>query len=664
MSVISPGLEATPPRTISTASTPARAAAAIRSLLASRAVALGGVLGAFAAVLYLWNLTANGYANSYYSAAALAASQSWSAWFFGSLDAGSFITVDKPPLSTMIMGLSVRLFGLSSWSILLPEALMGVASVVLLYGVVRRQFGTAAGAIAGLALALTPVAALMFRFDNPEAVLTFLLILAAAGTQRAIENGHHRWLVMAGVATGLAFLAKYFQGFLAGPAIVLAYAVAANASIRRRIAGVAIFGAATLATAGAWVAAVTLIPESMRPYIGGSTNNSVLDLIFGYDGLGRLFGAVAGSNAGANFSGAAGLLRLFNAELGGNIAWLIPFAAVACIVGLVLTFRARRTDVARGAYLFWGAWLLVGGLVLSLMSGGSHQYYTVVIAPAIAALTGAGFSAMWGLRERLRFGGLALSAAVLATVGLSYLLLSRSPSYLPWLAPTVLAGGVASAAFLAVPGLPRLVGRGLGAAALVAVLAGPAAFTLQTITQVQAGSTVTAGPSATVADFLSGSSNGGMGGNGGLAQRTDGTSAAPAALAGGTTPSDASTTRTASSGASMGGSSVSSTLVDYLLANRGSATWIVAVSNAQSAAELELQSGAAVMCTGGWSGSDDALTLDALKRYVASGQLRYFVVGGQGGGSNAEITSWVTANGTAVTVGGTTVYDLSGAAVS
>ena len=659
MTTLSPGVADRQhgPR-VPTPDQPVTVASRVRGVAVDRStLAMGGV-GALAAILYLWNLTLNGFANTYYSAAALAASQSWSAWFFGALDGGSFITVDKPPLSTMLMGLSVRLFGLSSWSILLPEALLGVGSVVLLFAVVRRQFGTAAATIAGVALAITPVAALMFRFNNPEALLTFLLILSAAGAQRAIEGGRHRWLVLAGVATGLAFLAKYLQGFLVGPAIVLAYGIAANASLRRRIAGVVVFSATTLVTAGAWVAAVVLTPADMRPYIGGSSSNSVLDLIFGYDGLGRLLGASPGSNAGANFSGAAGMLRLFNAELGGNIAWLLPFSAIALVAGLILTARARRTDLARAGYILWGGWLVVTGLVLSLMSGGSHQYYTIVLAPAVAALTGAGFMVLWDLRDRFRFGGLALSGAILVTTALSYLLLSRTPDLLPWLAPAVIATGLGSAAFIAVPELDsRKVGVMLAGAGLAAILAGPAAFTFQTVTTSQQGSIVTAGPTATVTDVLSGSSTGGMGGGRGMAPGGGGgTRGTPAGFAGGQPG-------TASSSTSSG------TLAEYLVANQGSATWVVAVSSAQSAADLELQTRLPVMSTGGWSGSDNALTLDELKSLVASGELRYFIVGGQGGmgggqGGSSDVTAWVTANGTAVTVGGTTLYDLSGAAAT
>ena len=640
-----------------------RPLARTRGALSGWTVRAGLGVGLLAAVLYLWNLTASGYANNYYSAAALAASQSWSAWFFGALDSGSFITVDKPPLATMVMGLSVRMLGLSSWSILLPEALIGIGSVLLLFDMVRRQFGAVAATIAGVVMAFTPVAVLMFRYDHPDALLVFLMLFGAWAVQRAIENGRPRWLVLAGVSVGLAFLAKYLQGFLVGPALVIAYAVAANASIRRRVAGIAIFGISTLATAGAWIAAVELTPASMRPFIGGSTNNSVLDLIFGYDGLGRIFGASAGSGqGGSNFSGVPGLLRLFNAEFGGQISWLLPFAFSAAAIGLIVTLRARRTDRGRAGYLLWGGWLGVHVIVFSYMSGIVHSYYAVALAPAVAALVGAGVVAFWRLRDRFEFGGLVLSGLILLTVAWSYMLLGRSPSFVPWLAPVIVAIGVGAAAFIAVPVLRgRRRGALLGALGVTAMLLGPAAFALDTAATAYSGSIVAAGPSATVADVLSGSSSGnGAPGNGGFAQVTNGNTAAGQ---GGFAPG---VTTVSSRGA--GGGSVDSSLAAYLIANKGSATWIVAVSGAMEAASLELSTGDAVMCTGGWSGSDNALTLEQLKAYVASGQLRFIVVSGQGGGGtgSSAISAWVTANGKAVTVSGssTAVYDLSGAVTS
>lgn len=624
------------------------------------AIAAAG-LAVMSAFLYLWNLTASGFANSYYSAAALAASQSWSAWFFGSLDAGNFITVDKPPLSTMLMGLSVRIFGLSSASILVPEALLGVGSVVLLFAIVRRQFGLAAGVIAGVVMAITPVAALMFRYDHPDASMTFLMLGAAFASQRAIENGRYRWLAVAGVALGLAFLSKYFQGLLVGPALALAYIVAANASLRRRVAGLFVLGATTLVTAGLWVAAVLATPAAARPYIGGSTNNSVLDLIFGYDGLGRIFGASAGGvgQGGTNFSGTPGLLRLFNSDFGGQVAWLLPASLIFLAAGLFLTRRAARTDRRRAGYLLWGGWLAVHVVVFSFMSGIVHSYYAVAMAPAIGALIGAGIVELWGARERFQAAGLVLTAAILASVGLAVLLLLRSPSFMSWLPPLIVGLGVAAAIVVA---LPAARGARVGLAGLtlgfVALLAGPAAFTVNTITTAYTGSIVAAGPQTTATDFLSGSSDtqgrGFAFGGFPQSQRGPGGFGAPGLGQGG-----------------PGGfvDSADSALAQYLVSNQGSATWIVAVSSASDAAGLELATGKPVMAMRGWSGSDNALSLDELKADIANGSLRYVIVGGQDAGlfgfngDSSQVTAWVMSHGTLVSVSGSSalVFDLSNA---
>ena len=270
--------------------------------------ALLGVL-AVAAVLYVWNLTVSGYANTYYSAAALAGSQSWSAWFFGSFDANNFITVDKPPLSTMVMGLSVRVFGLSAWSILLPEALIGVGTVGVLFLTVKRSFGPAAAVIAGLVMALTPAAVMIFRFNNPDALLTFLLVVSAWALLRAIDKGSLRWMAFAASLVGLAFLTKYLQAYLVLPGYALVFGFSANTTGRRRLLGLVVALATVFVTSGWWVAIVEMLPSGSKPFIGGSTTGSPLDLIFGYDGLGRIFGgggpAAAAASAAASVAASA-----------------------------------------------------------------------------------------------------------------------------------------------------------------------------------------------------------------------------------------------------------------------------------------------------------------------------------------------------------------------
>ena len=344
------------------------------------------------AVLYLWGLGASGWANSFYSAAAQAGSQSWKALFFGSSDSSNFITVDKPPAALWVMGLSVRLFGLNAWSLLVPEALMGVASVGVLYLTVKRWFGAGAGLLAGAVMALTPVAVLMFRFNNPDALLVLVLTIGAYGMTRALEAASGRWLYLAFALVGLGFLTKMLQAILVLPAFGLVYLVAAPNPLRKRIVQLVVAGAVFVASFGWWIAIVELLPASARPYVGGSQDNSVLSLIFGYNGFGRLTGnetgSVGGGGNGGGMWGETGWLRLFNSEFGGQASWLLPAALVLLAAGLALTWRVVRTDRTRAALILWGGWLVVTAATFSLGQGIIHPYYTVALAPALGALSG------------------------------------------------------------------------------------------------------------------------------------------------------------------------------------------------------------------------------------------------------------------------------------
>ncbi|OLL76292.1 Dolichyl-phosphate-mannose-protein mannosyltransferase family [Pseudonocardia sp. Ae168_Ps1] len=377
------------------------------------------------AVLYLWGLSESGWANAFYAAAAQAGAQSWSAWFFGASDAAGGITVDKAPGALWPIGLSVRLFGLSSWSVLVPQALMGVGSVALLHAAVRRVAGDAAGLLAGAVLALTPVAVLMFRFDNPDAMLVLVLTGAAYAVTRAVEQGRTRWLVLAGALIGYGFLAKMLQAFLVLPAFTLVWLLAAPVAWWPRVRGLLAAGVALLVSAGWWVLVVELWPAADRPWIGGSQGNSVLELVFGYNGVGRLTGDEVGSVGGGAGGGwgETGLLRLFGSEMGREASWLLPVAMLLLGVLLWRSRRAPRTDRARAAALLWGGWLVVTGLTFSLMAGIIHSYYTVAPAPAVAALTGIGVVTLWRDRAALA-SRLLLAATVLLAAGWSSALLA------------------------------------------------------------------------------------------------------------------------------------------------------------------------------------------------------------------------------------------------
>jgi 4-amino-4-deoxy-L-arabinose transferase-like glycosyltransferase len=674
----------------------------------ARPAALGLLLAT--AVLYLAGLSRNGWANDFYSAAVQAGSTSWKAFFFGSFDGASFITVDKTPASLWVMELSARVFGLNYWSVLVPQALAGVACVGVLYATVKRWFGPAAGLLAGAVLALTPVAALMFRFNNPDALLVLLLTAAAYGVTQAIESGRTRWLVLAGALIGFGFLAKMLQAFLVLPPYALAYLVAGPPRLGRRLAQLVAFGAAVVAAAGWWVAAVMLIPSSARPYVGGSTTNSIPQLTLGYNGLGRLSGNETGSvgfggrGGGGPFGGGAGLTRLFGTEMGGQIAWLLPAALIA-LAGLVWLSRGGgRASRLRAAALVWGGSLLVTGAVFSFMAGIIHPYYTVALAPAIGALVGIGAVEGWRRRD-LWAGRILLSVMLAATALWAGVLLNRTPSWYPAVHVLVLVTGLLAAAVLAawpavVPAVRRARARSALAAGTVVLgltgaLAGPAAYTLATVTSAHAGALPSAGP-ATAAFFggpggapggrpfgagpggavPGGAVPGGNSGTGGTTIPGGNTGTRPGAFPGGGNGTGTGTGAGggfgrpggAGGGGGPGGLSgntqVSAALVKLLGQDAGRYTWVAATVGTQSAAPLQLAVRHPVMAIGGFNGSDPAPTLAQFQKLVAAGKIHWFVGEsassfGGGTGSAAQITSWVAAHYQSRTVGGVTVYDLS-----
>ena len=659
----------------------------VRSLVRGRAedpawarVAFIGLLVA-TAVAYLWNLTASGDANSFYAAAVQAGTKSWKAFFFGSLDSSNFITVDKPPASLWVMGLSGRVFGFSSASMLVPQVLEGVLAVGLLTASVKRWFGSGAGLLAGAVLAVTPVAALMFRFNNPDALLVCLLVASAYCLVRALEGGSTRWMAGVGTLIGFAFLAKMMQAFLVVPGFALVYFVAAPGAMRRRVVQLLTGGAAMIVSAGWWVAIVALWPAASRPMIDGSSSNSILNLIVGYNGLGRLTGSGGGGGGagnfggggGGNFSGQVGVLRLFNDLMGGQASWLLPAALLALVVGFVWRLGAPRTDRTRAALLLWGSWLVVSGLVFSLSAGVIHTYYTVALAPAIAALVAIGAVVAWRRRDQFAVRAL-LALGVLVTAVWSIVLLGRTPSWEPWLAPLIgVAGGVAAIGLL----MPARVVRRLSAAtaviALVACLAGPVAYSAQTIGTAHTGSVPSAGPSS--AGVGGGPGGGGFAGAGGSSVRGLGESVrGPGGFAGAGSGFPRAAGPSGATGASgtPGNEAVSSALVAALKSGASGYRWAAATSGSQSAASLELATGGVpVMAIGGFNGQGGNLALAQFEAYVKASDIHYYIasgggggfggsVGGPGGGSSTSaITSWVKAHYRAETIGGQTVYDLS-----
>jgi 4-amino-4-deoxy-L-arabinose transferase-like glycosyltransferase len=592
-----------------------------------------GVLLVATAVLYLWNLSASGYGNDFYAAAAQAGSQSWSSWFFGSLDAHDFITVDKPPAALWVTGLSVRLFGMNSWSVLVPQALMGVASVALLYFTVRRAFarnGATAGLLAGVVLACTPAAALMFRFNNPDALLVLLMTAAAYCLMRAVSSASSRWLALVGVVMGIAFLTKMLQAFLVLPGFALAYLLLAPTTWAKRLLHLLAAVVALITAAGWWVLTVQLVPATARPYIGGSTNNTVLDLAFGYNGISRILGHRregiqigdwSGGSGLAAFSGRTGLHRLFTAEMGNEISWLLLVALFSLAFGVYLATRRQLSRGEMCALVIWGCWLVVTGVVLSYMGGVVHPYYTVALAPAIAALVG--MSGLWAWRRRSGWDGrFALGAMIALAAASSVVLLHRNSFDPTWIRVVVALGVIGAVGVLLAP--PRVIGVAVTIGAL-AGLASTTTFSIVTAATPHQGSI----PSA----------------------------ARPSKVAGGW----------------MNDEATNSELAGLLAATH--TPWSAATNGSQSAAALEIASGTSVMAIGGWS-TDPVPTLQQFIDDVHAGKVSYYVEAGRGPNAGIlhgevirglnhsashtrEIADWVAAHYPVKTIGGSTVYRLT-----
>ena len=624
------------------------------------------------ALLYIWGLGASGWANDFYSAAAQAGSQSWKALFFGSSDAANSITVDKPPLSLWAMALSVRIFGLSSWSVLVPQALMGVASVGVLFATVRRWFGAPAGLLAGAVLALTPVATLMFRFNNPDALLVLLLVVAAYALVRALEAGSVRWMMAVGAAIGLGFLTKMLQALVVVPGFAAVYLIAAPVVFSARVRHILAAGAAMVLSAGWWVAIVELTPTSMRPYVGGSQNNSILELIFGYNGFGRLTGNETGSVGGGGPGGVQGGIRwgspswhrMFDVSWAGQIAWLIPAALVGFVAMMVMRRRAQRTDRIRAAAMLWASWLIVTQLVFSFGKGIIHEYYAVALAPGIAALIGMSAVMLWRVRDMLA-ARIVMAVTVLGSALYARTILDNASTWHPSLQSVVVMLGIVAAGLLLAGDKWHRTPLVAGAAALAALMVAPAAYSLQTASSAHTGALPTAGPR------VAGAGPGGMGGPGGAGMR--GRFAPPPAGATGQfapptgQPGAAGGPSAGGGGGLLNASRPTAAVVSALKQNSGQYTWVAATVGANQAAGYQLATELPVMPIGGFNGSDPSPTLAQFKALVAAGKIHWFIsgsdrgFGNQMGGSRAasEIASWVTSTYAATTVGNVTMYDLT-----
>ena len=597
-----------------------------------------------AGVLNLWGLSENGWANEYYSAAVRSMSSSWHAFVYGSFDAAGAMTVDKPPLGSWVQVAFVKVFGFHSLSLLVPQALMGVATVALVYDLTRRLWGRPAGFVAGLALATTPIAVAISRHNNPDALLILCCVGALWATVRALQDGRTRWLVLAGVCVGLGFEAKMAAALLVVPGIVAAWLWIAPrgrlAALRQLLAG----GAAMVVVGGAWPLLIALTPAADRPWVSGTSDNSIVSLIFGYNGLGRLSGQAGGPQAlgggggggGGPFGGPPGVLRLLDSSLGGQAGWLLGFALVAGL-GIAVASRLRRADERTGWLIVVGGAALTCAVAFSAASGIFHPYYVSQLAPFAAALVGA------GVGQVLRGGVAARVIAALAIAGgvaTTLAVLHNNPGQLEWLPPVLVTAGV-----LAIGAIALLGGRHLRtslAVGLAVLFIAPAAWATQTLGHATQGTFPAGGPASASAGGFGGGPGGGM--RGGFAGRPRGAppGAGGAPPVGGTAPNGAAGTNGAApnaggpggGGGGLGDSQSITAALTYIKAH-GGGTLAVSSQNGGASSTI-IESGADVVAIGGFSGRESQVTADWLADRVEAGEIRWVLTSGGGGGPGGD----------------------------
>jgi 4-amino-4-deoxy-L-arabinose transferase-like glycosyltransferase len=615
---------------------------------------------ALTAALNLWNLSINGWANTYYSAAVRSMSTSWHDFLFASLDKTGLMTVDKPPLAFWVQALSVRVFGFHPLSILVPEALMGVAVVALVYDMTRRMFGRVAGTVAGLAFALTPITVAIARHNNPDELLILCCVAALWCTVRALETGRTMWLVLTGVCVGLGFETKMGVALLVVPGIALAWMWsrwgetwgARLRAFRQLLAG----GAAMVAVGGAWPLLVTLTPAADRPWISGTSDNSVWSLIFGYNGLGRVAGQTGGPGGagggggggfGGNslFGGATGPFRLLHTALGDQAGWLLGFAVVAGLAILVLS-RLRRRDPRTGWVIAVGGAFLASAVVFSFSAGIFHPYYVSFLAPFAAALVGAGAGLMLprslgGSADDVRVARVVAPLAIAAGAVTELVVLGNLNGSLSWAKPVIIGVAGACAVILALD-LPRRARGLLVAVVLAALLAAPAAWAADTLSHATSTTFPAGGSASASAGRPGGAGPGGFGrggaggrrfappGGGGFTPSTSGGLAAPGA--GGFAPPVTGGTGSTRSGGGFatggsggfGGNTASLTAaIRYAQQHVGG---VIGVSGQSSAAAAIISSNADVAGLGGFSGRESSVSASWIAQEVKAGRLRWVIV--------------------------------------
>ncbi|HMD90187.1 MAG TPA: glycosyltransferase family 39 protein [Anaerolineaceae bacterium] len=654
-----------------------------RSLQISRTSALKlaalAAIVALAAGLRFANLSALGYINHYYSAAIVSMLQSWHNFFFVAAEPGGSVSIDKPPVGLWIQAISAMIFGVNTFGLLLPEILAGILSVILVYHLVQRSFGATAGLLAALALAITPVVVATDRNNTMDSTLILTLLLAAWAFIKATETSKLRYLLLGAALIGVGFNIKMLEAFLPLPAFYALYFLGSAERIWPKLGKLALATGLLLVISLSWAFIVDSTPASQRPYVGSSGDNSVLSLITGYNGIDRLLGMGGGrggfgggpfgigappnrrfgqpgqrgsggfppfgpngqgvfrnvpsqpatsggllgslagtisrafnSNTGRGFSGGAGgvgfsgPLRLFIPPLSNEVSWLLPFALFSAIFVL---FRERLhwpVGQKHQAVVLWGVWLLTDVIFFSIANF-FHEYYMSMLAGPLVALVGIGVVELWRLRTKLPWlATLLMAIAVGSTLLLQY---HTASAYLKtiWWQPIVLVLTAIGAALIIVTAIfkwRRLAVTGF-TCIMAATLVTPSIWSVLT----------TLNPSS----------------NQSLPAAYDGQTSDPP---------------------NQGDLQINQTLLDYLDENTQGVTYLMAVPSSMQGSDYVLATGRPVLFVGGFMGIDNVVNSDQLAQLVSKGELRYVYwdtrnegrAGGIGGGTQSNISSWVTSN--------------------
>ncbi|WP_243792730.1 glycosyltransferase family 39 protein [Saccharopolyspora gloriosae] len=606
------------------------------------------------AVLYVWGI-GDSWGNTYYSAAVKAMSQSFENFLFGSFDPAGVVTVDKPPMALWVQVISVQVFGYSKFAVLFPQVVMGTAGVFLLHRTVRRWAGEHAALLAALVMALTPITVAINRDNNPDTLLVLLVVAAAYALTRSISAERASratwWLAGSAALVGCGFLTKMMQAWMLLPVFIAVYLVGSNASWGRKAVDLVVAAVTVLVTSFWWVAATMLWP-SPKPYIGGSEDGSAWDLIFGYNGFGRILGGEGngggggGPGGGGGFSGESGILRFTNEQLAGQISWLLPLCllvlvAVAC--GAVLRRRAGEPgDRFRAAgWVLWGGWLLFIGFMFSFAQGTMHPYYTTMLAPAVGAVVGAGLLRFWAAYRRP--GGAAwvlLPIGVVITVAWAAVLVFREPDWNGWAGYLAIGLGVVAVLALVLGRWKAGLGKVALTLSLAAVLAVPGVWSAATAFAGDSGGGMGgANPTAGPSTGMGGPGGGGPGGPGGMpGQDGDGQPGRQGRSGQDEPGQQGQDGRGRSQGGmpgGMGGDSLSDeqkSLLAYVTDNAGDRAIPLAVEGgAMGSGTYIINSDLRVIGMGGFTGSDDAPSVRLLTEWKQLGRLGFVQLGGHGG---------------------------------